>query len=72
MEEDLLVPIWLPKDFFQFAQNLISEIAEDHKDLDLGKVLEVVWPDTESEMKLVIFRLTPVTIYQQLDRRLDE
>lgn len=71
-----MIPIWMPQDFVDYAQKLMNEVRQDHKEVDIGQVLEVVWSPAEYEgsipLDLVLFRLSPITTYQQLDRRLDE
>jgi hypothetical protein len=73
---DLTIPIWMPQDFVEYAQQIIQEVTQDHAGLDIGQVFEVVWTPRNAmidvPLVLVIFRLSPINVYQQFDRRLDE
>jgi hypothetical protein len=66
----------MPQDFVEYAQHLVHEVAQEHAGLDIGQVFEVILTPQHSEVDvpliLVIFRLSPITVYQQFDRRLDE
>lgn len=87
LAQDLHILIWMPPPFIKFARELIQEISADFPNLELGKILEETWPIDEQKLNeynesdnlreqeplsLVIFRLSSTTMYQQLDRRLDE
>jgi hypothetical protein len=75
-EADLTIPIWMPQDFVEYAQHIVQEVAREHAGLNIGQVFEVVWtpqaPAVTVPLVLVIFRLSPISVYQQFDRRLDE
>jgi hypothetical protein len=66
----------MPQDFVEYAQHIVQEVVQDHAGLDIGQVFEVVWTPQHSgvdvPLVLVIFRLSPIGVYQQFDRRLDE
>jgi hypothetical protein len=73
---DLTIPIWMPQEFIEYAQQIVQEVAQDRPGLDIGQVFEVVWKPQNSmvdiPLVLVIFRLSQLSVYQQFDRRLDE
>jgi len=75
-EENITIPVWLPKDFVEYAQQTIREVLQEHQDADLGDVLKVLWAPVDAEaatpLALVVFTLSPISVFQQFDRRLDE
>lgn len=79
LPQELHIPIWMPPEFVEYANNLVKSVGEDHPDLGITEVLEVIWdgerPETEElteKLVLTSFKLSPVMMYQQVDRRLDE
>lgn len=88
LAQDLEIPIWMPPPFIKFAKQLIQEVSADHPDLGINNILEEIWPidqvkmseyneslrevERQEPLSLVIFKISPTTMYQQLDRRLDE
>ncbi|PVF99136.1 hypothetical protein CPB86DRAFT_814258, partial [Serendipita vermifera] len=73
MEENLSIPIWIPKDFLTFAREMVKKVSDDMPDLPFNECFEGIstHPNDES-LVLVNFNLSPVRMFQQLDRRLDE
>ena len=41
-QEDIVIPIWMPQDFVEYAQQVIREVSLEHE-VDLGEVLKVIW-----------------------------
>ncbi|PVF98262.1 hypothetical protein CPB86DRAFT_873454 [Serendipita vermifera] len=77
MQEDLSIPIWLPEDFLTFARDMVKKVSNDMPDLPLNECFEEIFTlhkgkDEPETLVLVKFTLSPVTIFQQIDRRLDE
>jgi hypothetical protein len=74
MKDNLSVPIWLPDDFLTFATEMMKKVSEETPDLPFNQCFKVLietstWPEDHI---LVDFNLSPVTMFQQIDRRVDE
>ena len=72
-KNDLVIPVWLPKDFLEFAQNTL---ADAFRDAQLSP-LDILEPRITTErlgenLTLTLFKITPETMWQQVDRRIDE
>ncbi|PVF98265.1 hypothetical protein CPB86DRAFT_825813 [Serendipita vermifera] len=77
MQQNLSIPIWLPEDFLIFARDMMKKISNDlvHLPFDecfVEKSSLAVSQDVPEKLVLVEFNLSPVTMFQQIDRRLDE
>jgi hypothetical protein len=76
LQSDLFIPIWMPSDFVKFAQEIVEAVSKDRPELRIEHVLEDIWKPKntgdQEELILVRFKLSPVMMYQQIDRRLDE
>lgn len=79
--ENLVIPIWIPSSFVAYADKLVESVVIDHPGLNITKVLDIiregkkpVWSYDSGKEKTVLvnFTLSPIMMYQQLDRRLDE
>jgi hypothetical protein len=77
MEENLSIPIWIPEDFVKFARETIKKVSKDMPDLVFNKCFKG-WTkiskceDYPEDLILVDFNLSAVTMFQQIDRRIDE
>jgi len=72
-KNDLIIPLWLPKDFLEFAQ---QTLADAFRDAGLSPQ-DVLIPTATTEhldenLTLTVFKVTPETMWQQVDRRIDE
>jgi len=70
---DLIIPVWLPNDFFEFAQHTL---ADAFRDTGLSQQ-DVLVPITTTgrlneNLTLTLFKIIPETMWQQVDRRIDE
>lgn len=88
LSSDLYIPIWMPREFVTYTNQMVQTIAKDHPGIEVSEVLEeIIWEGKRQQLgergiyykakydeDLVIarFKLSPVMMYQQLDRRLDE
>jgi hypothetical protein len=76
LQTSLVIPIWMPHNFVSFAKQFVEGVSKDHPGSGIEDVLEIVWqpdfPTNEERLSLVRFQLSPVMMYQQIDRRLDE
>lgn len=79
-KKDILIPILIPDDFLEFANEMTVQALRQALNLDQSVDLEPLRPaktdpqDDEGEggEKLVIWRLDKVLSWQMLDRRIDE
>ncbi|PVF98266.1 hypothetical protein CPB86DRAFT_362005 [Serendipita vermifera] len=77
LEQNLSIPIWVPEDFLKFAREMIKKVSNDLPHLPFNECFEEKSSLPESDgllekLILVNFNLSPVTMFQQIDRRLDE
>jgi hypothetical protein len=76
LQSDLFIPIWMPPNFVQFAEEIVETVSKDRPELGIEYVLKVIRkprvPGDQERLVLVRFNLSPVMMYQQIDRRLDE
>jgi hypothetical protein len=81
MLKDLVIPIWLPVRFVNHVNQLIQSVAKEYPHLEIKPVLGVIsykkqpafsFVSGKEKVLLVNFRVSSVTMWQQLDRRLDE
>ncbi|PVF98264.1 hypothetical protein CPB86DRAFT_797412 [Serendipita vermifera] len=77
MEENLSIPIWIPEDFVNFAREMIKKVSKDMPDIPFNQCFRKLTRISECEdypetLILVDFSLSAVTMFQQIDRRLDE
>ena len=72
-KNDLIIPIWLPKDFLEFAQKALADAFRD-AGLSQQDVLipTMTTQSLHENLTLALFRVTPETMWQQVDRRIDE
>ena len=72
-KNDLVIPVWLPKDFLEFAQNTLADAFRDAQlsPLDILEPRIMTEPLGEN-LTLTLFKITPETMWQQVDRRIDE
>lgn len=76
---DIVLPIWLPPSFAEFANTTIEGALRDAGLLNPERVpsLKRVWESDADVLvydnsSLFLWRIDPLTMWQQLDRRLDE
>ena len=72
-KNDLIIPVWLPQDFLEFAQ---QTLADAFRDAGLSQQ-DVLVPKITTErlhenLTLTLFKIVPETMWQQVDRRIDE
>jgi hypothetical protein len=77
MKEDLSIPIWLPDTFLTFARDMIKKVSSELAELPFNEIFEEKssLPKREGipeKLVLISFNLSHVTMFQQIDRRLDE
>jgi hypothetical protein len=77
MKQDLSIPIWLPDNFLTFARDMIRKVFNELTDLPFNEFFEEKAnlpkrKDDPEKLVLVSFNLSPLTTFQQIDRRLDE
>ena len=72
-KNDLIIPVWLPKDFLEFAQHTLADAFRDAR-LSQQDVLEprITTESLNENLTLALFRITPENMWQQVDRRIDE
>ena len=72
-KNDLIIPVWLPKDFLEFAQHTLADAFRDAR-ISQQDVLEpkMTTKRLNENLTLTFFRITPETMWQQVDRRIDE
>ena len=72
-KNDLVIPVWLPKDFLEFAQHTLADAFRDAR-LSQQDVLEpkITTKRLNENLTLTLFKITPETMWQQVDRRIDE
>lgn len=72
-KNDLIIAVWLPKDFLEFAQHTLADAFRDAR-LSQQDVLEprMTTARLNENLTLTLFRITPETMWQQVDRRIDE
>jgi len=72
-KNDLSIPVWLPKDFLEFAQ---QTLADAFRDVGLSQqdvlVPIITTKSLHENLTLTLFKVTPETMWQQVDRRIDE
>ena len=70
---DLLIPVWLPKDFLEFAQQTLADAFRDAGLSQQDVLIPIMTTDHLNEnLTLTLFKVTPETMWQQVDRRIDE
>jgi hypothetical protein len=77
MEENVSIPIWVPADFLTFAREMIKKFSEEMPYLpfnDCLKSLNKTYTCKDYAEKLILINLnfSPETMFQQIDRRMDE
>lgn len=80
LSQELVIALWAPLNFLSYSDHLVRSVAKDHPDLEINKVLEIIGEEHGDysvyqhgeDLVAVHFKLSPVMMYQQLDRRLDE
>lgn len=76
LQTDLFIPIWMPPNFVAFARELVGTVSKDHPEVGIEDVLDVIWEPkfrrNREIFSLTRFNLSPIMMYQQIDRRLDE
>ncbi|PVF98261.1 hypothetical protein CPB86DRAFT_797410 [Serendipita vermifera] len=76
MQENLSIPIWIPGDFLTFARGMIKKVSNDIPGVPFNECFETKFTlrgnNRSEDHVLVNFNLSPVTMFQQIDRRLDE
>ncbi|KDQ16983.1 hypothetical protein BOTBODRAFT_172592 [Botryobasidium botryosum FD-172 SS1] len=75
-EKDIVIPIWAPMPFVEFANDLVRAALQD-KGLETNDILTPAVPGTDSDqselgLKLVYWHISRITMWQQIDRRIDE
>lgn len=72
-KNDLIIPLWLPEDFLEFAQHTLANAFRDNG-LFLQSILIPITStdDLDENVTLTLFKLTPEAMWQQVDRRIDE
>jgi hypothetical protein len=72
-KNDLVIPIWLPKDFLEFAQHTLADAFREaglpQQDILVPKITT---RSVKEPLTLTLFKITPETMWQQVDRRIDE
>ncbi|KDQ16984.1 hypothetical protein BOTBODRAFT_172593 [Botryobasidium botryosum FD-172 SS1] len=75
-EKDIVIPIWAPVSFVGFANDLARAALQD-KGLEAYDILTPAMPGTDNDqlglgLKLVYWHISRITMWQQIDRRIDE
>ena len=72
-KNDLIIPVWLPTDFLEFAQHTLADAFRDAR-ISQQDVLEpkMTTERPNEKLTLTLFRISPETMWQQVDRRIDE
>jgi hypothetical protein len=72
-KNDLSIPVWLPKDFLEFAQNTLADAFRDAR-LSPPDILKpiIATEYLDENLTLTLFKITPESMWQQVDRRIDE
>jgi len=72
-KNDLTIPVWLPNNFLEFAQ---QTLADAYRDVGLPQqdvLVPIITTNSLHEnLTLTLFKVTPETMWQQVDRRIDE
>jgi len=73
-KNDLSIPVWLPKDFLEFAQQTLADAFRDvglsQQDVLVPTITKTTY--LHEDLTLTLFKVTPETMWQQVDRRIDE
>ncbi|KDQ08376.1 hypothetical protein BOTBODRAFT_179872 [Botryobasidium botryosum FD-172 SS1] len=76
IEKDIVLPVWAPLSFVEFANELVRAALQD-KGLEAHNILTPAVSDKIHEqpalgLELVYWRISQITMWQQIDRRIDE
>ena len=72
-KNDLVIPVWLPKQFLEFAQHTLADAFRDAGLSQQDALVPIVTTERLKEnLTLTLFKVTPETMWQQVDRRIDE
>jgi hypothetical protein len=72
-KNELVIPLWLPQDFLEFAQHTLASAFRE-AGLSEQDVLVPIQATKRlhENLTLTLFKITPETMWQQVDRRIDE
>jgi len=72
-KNDLIIPVWLPKNFLEYAQQTLVDAFQDVGLSQQDVLVPILTTEcVHEDLTLTLFKLTPETMWQQVDRRIDE
>ena len=72
-KNDISIPLWLPKDFLEFAQRTLADAFREAGLSQQHILVPILTTERLNEnLTLTLFKITPEAMWQQVDRRIDE